>query len=101
VSLCGSSYFDGGIIIMSQKGPKDWRELCRKAAEELDPEKLMDLIVEINKALDEHYKKGKGVFENPTDTNIEKESRRCEAAFLKLCQGRRSPRMQFGALRLA
>jgi hypothetical protein len=52
---------------MSQKGPRDWRELCRQAAEEPDPEKLMDLIVELNRALDEHNKKRKGAFENTRD----------------------------------
>jgi hypothetical protein len=52
---------------MSHKGPKDWREICRQAAEEVDPEKLMDLIVELNRALDEHNKKRKGIFENIKD----------------------------------
>lgn len=31
----------------------DWQELCKKAANELDPAKLMQLIAELTKALDE------------------------------------------------
>lgn len=58
---------------MSQTGPKDWRELCRKAAEELDPDKLMDLIVEINKALDEQSKKRKGISECINNADPEKD----------------------------
>ena len=32
---------------------KDWRELCQGAATEEDPDKLMELIDEINKTLSE------------------------------------------------
>ncbi len=32
---------------------KDWREICKQAACELNPEKLMDLIAQLTKALDE------------------------------------------------
>jgi hypothetical protein len=32
---------------------KDWRELCEAAANELDPKKLMALIAEIARALNE------------------------------------------------
>jgi hypothetical protein len=35
---------------------KDWRELCRAAARELDPAKLMDLIARLTRALDERDK---------------------------------------------
>ena len=42
---------------MSDSTPQDWRELCRRAAQELDPEKLLDLVVQINEALDEHARK--------------------------------------------
>jgi hypothetical protein len=45
---------------------KEWRELCKAAANEMDPEKLQDLIVEINKALDERaQKRTADVDENP------------------------------------
>ena len=45
---------------------KDWRELCKAAANEMDPERLLDLIVEINKALDERDQKRKAdLDENP------------------------------------
>jgi hypothetical protein len=38
---------------MDQDRVKDWRELCKAAANELDPKKLMALIAEISRALDE------------------------------------------------
>ena len=38
---------------MDQHQTKDWRELCKAAANEPDPNKLMALIAEITKALDE------------------------------------------------
>ena len=38
---------------MDQDRVKDWRELCKAAASELDPKKLMALIGEITRALDE------------------------------------------------
>ena len=38
---------------MDQHQTKDWRELCKAAAGEPDPNKLMALVAEINKALDE------------------------------------------------
>ena len=86
---------------MSQTGPKDWRELCRKAAEELDPDKLMDLIVEINKALDEQSKKRRGIFENINNTDPEKEAWESETTFPKLRHGGRNVRMPLGSPRLA
>ena len=38
---------------MDQHQTKDWRELCKAAASEPDPNKLMALVAEITKALDE------------------------------------------------
>jgi hypothetical protein len=38
---------------MDQDRVKDWRELCKAAANEVDPKKLMALIAEITRALDE------------------------------------------------
>jgi hypothetical protein len=38
---------------MDQDRAKDWRELCKAAANELDPKRLMALIAEITRALDE------------------------------------------------
>jgi hypothetical protein len=32
---------------------RDWRKLCEAAAKEQDPEKLMALVMELNKALEE------------------------------------------------
>jgi hypothetical protein len=42
---------------MDQDHTKDWRELCSAAANEVDPVKLMNLIAELTKALDERDKK--------------------------------------------
>lgn len=38
---------------MDQRQTKDWRELCKAAANEPNPKKLMALVAEITKALDE------------------------------------------------
>lgn len=38
---------------MDQHHNEDWQELCKAAATELDPAKLINLISELNKALDE------------------------------------------------
>jgi hypothetical protein len=42
---------------MDQDRVKDWRELCKAAANEVDPKKLMALIGEITRALDERDEK--------------------------------------------
>lgn len=39
-------------------GTKDWRELCSEAATELDPVKLMNLIAELTRALNERNQNG-------------------------------------------
>jgi hypothetical protein len=38
---------------MEHDRDEDWRELCKAAANEPDPEKLMVLVDQINRALDE------------------------------------------------
>jgi hypothetical protein len=37
---------------------KDWRELCTEAATELDPVKLMNLIAELTRVLNERNQNG-------------------------------------------
>ena len=37
---------------------KDWRELCTEAATELDPAKLMKLIAELTRVLNERNQNG-------------------------------------------
>ena len=76
---------------MSQNSPKDWRELCRKAQEELDPDKLIDLIVEINKALDDQALKRKGTLDKISDLDTETESCPLDLNFPTRCLLRRSP----------
>ena len=39
--------------MIDQDQTRDWRELCKAAANEQDPKKLMALIAEISKALDD------------------------------------------------
>ncbi len=46
---------------------KDWRELCKAAASELDPEKLMDLIAQLTRALDERDKKRRRITGDNSD----------------------------------
>jgi hypothetical protein len=38
-------------------GSEDWRVLCELASKEKDPEKLIDLIMQINQALEESHQK--------------------------------------------
>lgn len=43
---------------IDQNRTRDWRELCQAVANELDPAKLMDLIAELTRALDDRDRKG-------------------------------------------
>lgn len=53
---------------MDKDRNKDWRELCKAAANERDPEKLMDLIAQLTRALDERDKKRRRIIgDNPDD----------------------------------
>jgi hypothetical protein len=66
---------------MERDRTKDWRELCKAAATELDPAKLMDLIAELTKALDERDKKRRHVNgENPNENRGESRSLGSEPA---------------------
>lgn len=38
---------------------EDWRVLCELASKERDPEKLIDLIMKINQALEEDHQKSR------------------------------------------
>jgi hypothetical protein len=51
-----SSRLHGGLG-MTQDRTMDWQELCKKAANELDPAKLMQVVAELTKALDERNNK--------------------------------------------
>jgi len=52
---------------MDQDRAKDWRELCKAAANESDPNKLMALVAEITRALDERDKKRNIATKNERD----------------------------------
>jgi hypothetical protein len=54
---------------MDQDRAKDWRELCKAAANEPDPNKLMALIAEITGALDEQEER-----RNMASENLDRES---------------------------
>jgi hypothetical protein len=40
-------------------GSENWRVLCQLASKEQDPEKLIDLVVQINQALEECHQKSR------------------------------------------
>jgi hypothetical protein len=44
-------------VNMAAQGMGDWRELCKAASQEHDPEKLLDLIREINRALSQQARR--------------------------------------------
>jgi hypothetical protein len=52
---------------MQQTDPKSWQTLCKAAAVESDPNKLMDLVSEIIDALDEL---GAGASRPPVDLRV-------------------------------
>ena len=44
---------------MIDKKRERWKELCEQASVEQDPERLMELVSEINRLLDEKYERVK------------------------------------------
>jgi predicted Zn-dependent protease len=46
-------YFGRRHLPLKGQKRERWEELCKQAADEQDPEKLIDLIQEINQLLDE------------------------------------------------
>ena len=55
---------------MSDLERKDWRELSEAASREKDPEKLMDLIRALNKALERREREEKDRNQTATGNNI-------------------------------
>ncbi|HEU0049325.1 MAG TPA: hypothetical protein VFQ43_17195 [Nitrososphaera sp.] len=47
---------------MTQDARKDWRDLCRAAVAESDPAKLIAIVNELNRELDEEQKKKAAAF---------------------------------------
>ena len=47
---------------MGDKGLRDWRELAQKAADEKDPKKLLGIIEELNRALEDRENQIRGRF---------------------------------------
>ena len=54
---------------MDQDRTKDWREICKAAASELNPAKLMDLIAELTRALDERDQRRQATPREKPETN--------------------------------
>ena len=52
---------------MTQDARKDWRNLCREAVAERDPAKLIAIVDELNRELDEEQKKKAAVFLQKVD----------------------------------
>jgi hypothetical protein len=48
-----------GGTMKNTNGSEDWRVLCQLASKEQDPEKLIDLVVQINQALEESHQKSR------------------------------------------
>ena len=66
---------------MDQDRTKDWRELCKAAASELDPAKLITLVSELTRALDERDQRpGKIARDMPDDKNGKATSLQSEPA---------------------
>ncbi len=59
-----------GGQFMSDLERKDWRELSEAASREKDPEKLMDLIRALNKALERREREERDRNQTATDKNI-------------------------------
>ena len=47
---------------MTHDARKDWRDLCREAVAEADPARLIAIVNELNRELDEAQKKKTAVF---------------------------------------
>ena len=50
---------------MGDKGLRDWRELAQKAADEKDPKKLLGIIEELNRALEDRENQIRGRLAKP------------------------------------
>jgi CheY-like chemotaxis protein len=50
---------------VGDKGLRDWRELAQKAADEKDPKKLLAIIEELNRALEDRENQIRGRFTKP------------------------------------
>jgi ActR/RegA family two-component response regulator len=50
---------------VGDKGLRDWRELAQKAADEKDPRKLLAIIEELNRALEDRENQIRGRFTKP------------------------------------
>jgi hypothetical protein len=49
-----------GIFRMTPQNSTDWRHLAERASKEMDPEKLMSLVNELNRVLEQNEKSSRG-----------------------------------------
>lgn len=52
--------------------PRDWKELSEAASREQDPQKLLELVEELDKALEQHEKSMKEKNRSPTENKTDK-----------------------------
>ena len=58
---------------MGDKGLRDWRELAQKAADEKDPKKLLGIIEELNRALEDREDQIRGRLARPGRSAVDDE----------------------------
>lgn len=51
------SQIESDLVDKANDRDASWRELCERASKEMDPEKLLDLVLQISHALDERERK--------------------------------------------
>jgi len=60
-----SDFPDWEKLLVMVNSEERWRQLCAKAAVEQDPEKLMDLVKEISRLLDEKQARNRVEHKHP------------------------------------
>ena len=60
---------------MTQDARKDWRDLCREAVAETNPARLIAIVNELNRELDEAQKKKAAVYLQQIDKGCKRESK--------------------------
>jgi hypothetical protein len=61
--------------MMDKRREQNWRELCEAAAAEQDPNKLMALVAELNKVLDELHRDYESAAENKAEVLFQPSTR--------------------------
>src|SRR5438874_11355504 len=64
------SCFSLTYSMIPKREQRDWRELARRAANEQDPKKLLEIIEELNAVLEEREKEIRGRIAKPAFTTV-------------------------------